>query len=88
METTLQLANWGGSTALRIPKNFLKYLGIAEKSTVTIATTDKNELIITPVYRHKTLDERFEGWNGEKYEPTEEDYEWLNMKPIGEEVEL
>lgn len=26
------------------------------------------------------------GWNGEKYELTEEDYEWLNMKSLGGEI--
>jgi antitoxin MazE len=85
MQTTLQLATWGGSTALRIPKNFLQQLGIADKSTVIIKTTDNNELVITPVYRHKTLDERFAEWNGDKYELTDEDREWLDMKSVGEE---
>jgi antitoxin component of MazEF toxin-antitoxin module len=60
-ETILQLAAWGGSTALRIPKDFLQHLGIGEKSSVLLKISDDNELIVTPVYRHKKLEERFEG---------------------------
>ena len=86
METTIKLAAWGGSTALRIPKNFLQQLGIEDKSTVSLKISDNNELIITPVYRHKTLDERFSGWNG-TYELTHEDREWLDMKAVGEEIQ-
>jgi len=88
METTSQLAVWGGSAAVRIPKNFLRQLGLGEKSTVLLKISEKNELVITPVYRHKTLEERFEGWNEQPYELTVEDKEWLNMKPVGEEEDF
>ncbi|MCL2086439.1 MAG: AbrB/MazE/SpoVT family DNA-binding domain-containing protein [Oscillospiraceae bacterium] len=84
METTLQLAAWGGSTALRIPKNILQRLNLNEKSTVKVRI-DNDEIIIKPVYPHKTLKERFEGWVG-NYELTDEDREWLNLEPMGEEV--
>jgi antitoxin component of MazEF toxin-antitoxin module len=85
METTLQLAAWGGSTALRIPKSFLQQLNMDEKSTVKLKITENNELIIAPVYRHKTLEELFEGFDG-VYELTDEDREWLNMEPVGREI--
>ena len=83
METTLQLAAWGGSTALRIPKQFLKQLNITEKSTVSLKINNNNELIIAPVYRHKTLEERFANWEGEPYTLTAEDNDWLNMENTG-----
>ena len=86
METTLQLAAWGGSTALRIPKQFLKQLNITEKSTVTLKINNNNELVIAPVYCHKTLDERFANWDGKPYTLTAEDKEWLNMESVGEEI--
>jgi len=86
MEATLQLAAWGESTALRIPKAFLQQLQIGEKSDVKIKINDNNELVITPIYLHKTLAERFEGWDGAAYELTDEDNEWLNMEYIGVEV--
>jgi len=85
METTLQLSAWGGSTALRIPKSFLQQLQIGEKSDVKIKINENNELVITPVYRHKSLEERFRDWTGELYVLTDEDRDWLEMKSIGEE---
>lgn len=86
METTLQLAAWGGSTALRIPKAFLQQLQIGEKSDVRVKINDNNELVITPIYRHKSIAERFEGWAGMAYELTDDDDEWLNMEDVGAEV--
>ena len=86
METILQLSAWGGSTALRIPKTFLQQLQISEKSDVKLKINDNNELVVTPIYRHKTLAERFEGWGGAAYELTDEDNEWLNMEDVGAEV--
>jgi antitoxin component of MazEF toxin-antitoxin module len=85
METTLQLAAWGGSTALRIPKNFLQQLNITEKSTVKIKINADNELIVAPVYPHKTLEERFKNWNGQPSELADEDREWLNLEEAGGE---
>jgi antitoxin component of MazEF toxin-antitoxin module len=85
METVLQLAAWGGSTALRIPKNFLQELGIADKSSVKLRIGANRELIVTPVYCHKTLAERFEGWDG-TLELSGEDKEWLEMETVGEEI--
>jgi antitoxin component of MazEF toxin-antitoxin module len=85
METTLQLASWGGSTALRIPKNFLQQLNMTEKTSVKIKINNNNELVITAVYRHKTLEERFKDWDGTPYKLTDEDKEWLNMEEIGKE---
>jgi len=85
METTLRLASWGGSTALRIPKNFLKQMNLTAQSTVNIKISDNNELIIKPVYRHITLEERFKDWDGKVYEPDEDDIAWLNAPPVGDE---
>jgi len=86
METTLQLAAWGGSIALRIPKNFLKQMNLTEKSTVKIKINDNNELIMESVFRHKTIAERFKDWDGVPYEMTEEDIAWLEMPDVGSEI--
>lgn len=40
---------------------------------------------ITP-RRHITLAERLKDWDGQPYELTDEDREWLNMKPVGKEI--
>jgi len=73
METTLQLAAWGGSTALRIPKSFLQQLNMDEKSTVKLKITENNELIVAPVYRHISLAERFRDYTGDY---TGEEIDW------------
>jgi len=86
METTLQLAAWGGSTALRIPKPFLQQLNITEKSTVKIKLNENNELVVVPVYQHKTLEERFQGWDRQPPAPTDEDKAWLEMEGEGAEI--
>ncbi|MCL1866750.1 MAG: AbrB/MazE/SpoVT family DNA-binding domain-containing protein [Oscillospiraceae bacterium] len=84
METTLQLDSRGGSAALRIPPKFLQQMNINEKSTVKIKISGDNELIISPVRQHKTLEERFKDWDGE-YEIADEDREWLNAEEVGRE---
>ncbi|MDR0580306.1 MAG: AbrB/MazE/SpoVT family DNA-binding domain-containing protein [Campylobacteraceae bacterium] len=61
--TNIKLATWGNSTALRLPKTLLNQLGIDKNSTVSISITENQELLIKPVYKHKTLKERFEGLN-------------------------
>jgi len=86
METTLQLAAWGGSTALRIPKDFLRQMNIDEKSTVKIRIGNNNDLIVTPVYPHKTLAERFENWDGGSYKLVAEDKSWLDAESTGAEL--
>ena len=81
METTLRLATWGGSTALRIPKNFLKQLNLTDKSTVKIKITRNNELVVIPYERRMTIQERFAMYPT-KYQ-IEDELDW--GEDIGEE---
>ena len=37
---------------------------------------------------HVLLAERLKNWNNQPYELTEEDRAWLNMEPVGDEVEI
>ena len=64
MEITLQLATWGGSTALRIPKIILQQLNLTEKSTVELKV-DGNSLIVKPLIQEPTLRELFINYTGE-----------------------
>jgi len=57
-------------------------------SSVVSMDSVTNEIIITPNSRHKTLDERFDGVNVAPYELTEEDKEWLEIRPVGEELDF
>ena len=59
METILNLASWGGSTALRIPKSFLRQLNMTEKMTVTLKINSNNELVVAPYVKRMSIQERF-----------------------------
>jgi len=75
-----QIKKWGNSNAVRIPKELLDNLGLKENDKIEIKIED-NKLIIEPVYKHKTLDERISEYKGEY------NYgEWDTGKPKGNEV--
>ncbi|MCL2053883.1 MAG: hypothetical protein FWG90_05510 [Oscillospiraceae bacterium] len=82
METILQLASWGGSTALRIPKNFLQQLNMTDKSTVKIKINRNNELVVMPYVKRMTIQERFEMYPANYFQ--EEELDW--GEDIGEEI--
>ena len=82
METTLQLASWGGSTALRIPKKFLQQLNLTDKSTVKIMINRNNELVVVPYVKRMTIQERFEMYPENYFQEKEVDW----GEDVGEEV--
>ncbi len=78
MYTTIQ--KWGNSQAIRIPKAILEKLNISERDKVEIKV-EKGNIIIKPVKKHKTLEERIAEYKG--------DYkcrEWDTGNPAGKEV--
>ncbi len=78
MYTTIQ--KWGNSQAVRIPKSILEMTGLNENDRVEIKVQDGN-LVIIPVKKHKTLEERIAEYKG--------DYqcrEWDTGKPTGKEA--
>ncbi len=78
MYTTIQ--KWGNSQALRLPKAILEMAKLNENDKVEIKVQDGN-LIIVPVKKHITLQERIAEYKG--------DYscgEWDTGKPQGKEV--
>ena len=85
---TVSVNRWGNGLGIRLPKEFTDKEGITETSRVEVIATGKR-LIITRAKeprRHIPLAERIKGWDGQPYEITAEDDEWLNMEPAGEEV--
>ena len=85
MHTTIQ--KWGNSQAIRLPKAILETASINENEQVQILA-ERNKIVIkkSRSYRsHIPLAERLKHWDGQPYELTNEDSEWLNMKPVGEE---
>lgn len=78
MYTTIQ--KWGNSQAVRLPKVILEMAELNENDKVQIKVQDGN-LVITPIKKHKTLQERIAEYKG--------DYkcnEWDTGKPVGKEV--
>jgi antitoxin component of MazEF toxin-antitoxin module len=81
MERTINLGYWGKSIGLRLPKNVTEALGLDSNSAVSYVLTDNKELIIKPVYEHKTIKERFKNYKG-NYRGEELDW----GKDVGEEI--
>jgi antitoxin component of MazEF toxin-antitoxin module len=85
---TVRVNRWGNGLGIRLPKEFTDREGITETSKVEISATD-NRLIITHAKeprKHVSLAERLKDWNGQPYDVTEEDKEWMNMDSVGNET--
>ena len=82
MQTTI--VKWGNSQGVRLPKLLLDSVNLADNDAVEVRAVD-DKIIITKANRHKTLAERLEGWDG-TYALSDEDREWLDMSPVGEEI--
>lgn len=75
-----KIQKWGNSNGIRIPKAALETAHLKENDKVELVVRDGN-IIIMPVKKHKTFEERIAGFTGEyEYE------EWDTGTPVGEEV--
>lgn len=74
------ISKWGNSQAVRIPKNILEMARFREDEKVRLLV-DGEKIIITKAIEHKTLAERFKGYNGD-YKP----HEFSFGEPVGKEV--
>ncbi|MCL2528013.1 MAG: AbrB/MazE/SpoVT family DNA-binding domain-containing protein [Defluviitaleaceae bacterium] len=86
MQATIQ--KWGNSRAIRLPKAILETACIEENEQVKIIATH-SKITIKKLKSNRThipLAERIKNWNRQPYELTDEDREWLDMEPAGEEV--
>ena len=77
---TTRIQKWGNSQALRLSKTILEMANLNENDKVEIKIQE-GSLIITPLKKHKTLQERIAEYEGE-YMCTE----WDTGKPKGKEV--
>lgn len=85
---TIRVNRWGNGLGIRLPKKFTDREGITEASSVEVSSNG-NGLIITHIKeprRHIPLAERLKNWDDRPYETTDEDKEWLNIKPAGDEI--
>ena len=80
MQAAIQ--KWGNSQGIRIPKSILDISAMQTDDVVDI-TAEKNRIIIKKAVakRHKTLEERLNGFQGE-YAFSEPDW----GEPVGKEV--
>ena len=82
---TTNLRKVGGSVMLAVPPAILNVLHLQSGSPVGMAI-ESGRLMIEPHTRPKyTLEELLAQCDG-NLELTEEDKEWLNMKPVGAEL--
>ena len=85
---TIRVNRWGNGLGIRLPKEFTDKEGITETSSVEVIATDDG-LLITHAReprRHIPLAERLKGWDGQPYDINDEDKQWLDMEPMGDEV--
>ena len=86
MQTTI--VKWGNSQGIRLPKTLLESVDLTNNDIVDV-TTENGNIIIRKSEKKRVripLSERLKDWDGKPYELTDEDREWLDMKPVGEEV--
>jgi antitoxin ChpS len=82
---TTSLRKVGGSIMMAIPPALLDVLGLRAGATVDVSV-DQGRLVIEPQKRpHYTLEELLAQCDPSA-EPTAEEREWLDAKPVGNEL--
>lgn len=82
---TANLRKVGGSVMLAVPPGMLDALHLAAGSTVGLAV-ENGRLVVAPQTRARyTLDELLAQCDASA-EPSEEDRQWLDAKPVGHEL--
>lgn len=76
-----QVKEWGNSQGIRLPKEVLKNAGISLNEILDIKTSNGAITLVKP-FRHKTLEERAEEFDGELM--LDGEYDW--DEPVGREV--
>ena len=77
----VQLKNWGNSQGIRFSKEFLKSAGLQPNDTLTAQIVD-GKIVLSRAFRHRTLKERAESYQGELN--LSEEIDW--GEPLGSEV--
>lgn len=76
-----QVKEWGNSQGIRLPKELLKSAGIALNEVLDV-TVSNGVITLTKSFRHKTLEERAEEFDGKLM--LDGEYDW--GRPVGREV--
>jgi antitoxin MazE len=73
MPVQVQLAKWGNSLGLRVPRDIAARVGFTEGVRVDIEASDDGRIIITRSRRHFTLDELLVGMTSDREHVLEDD---------------
>lgn len=76
-----QVKKWGNGSGIRFTKEFLREAGISMEDTLN-AEIANGQIILTPMFRHRSLRERAAEFNGELN--LSDEIEW--DEPVGSEV--
>ena len=76
-----QVKKWGNGSGIRFTKEFLREAGISMEDTLN-AEIVNGQIILTPVFRHRSLRERAAEFNGDLN--LSDEIEW--DEPVGSEV--
>ena len=60
----IQVKKWGNGSGIRFTKEFLREAGISMEDTLN-AEIVNGQIVLTPVFRHRSLRERAAEFNGE-----------------------
>ncbi len=77
----IQVKKWGNGSGIRFTKEFLREAGITMEDTLN-AEIVNGQIILTPMFRHRSLRERAAEFNGELN--LSDEIEW--DEPVGSEV--
>ncbi len=80
MPIQVQIAKWGNSLGLRVPRDIAIRVGLTEGARVDIEASDDGRIIITRSRRRFTLDELLAGMTPEREHGLDDD------GPQGEEI--
>ena len=77
----IQVKKWGNGSGIRFTKEFLREAGISMEDMLN-AEIVNGQIILTPAFRHRSLQERAAEFNGELN--LSDEIEW--DEPVGSEV--
>lgn len=81
----VQVKKWGNSRGVIFPAMLLDDLDLNIGDEIEI-TSVEGGLVLKPAQRRQTLEEMLEGFTPAHFIMNDEDREWDNMKPAGDET--
>jgi antitoxin MazE len=73
MPTQVQIARWGNSLGVRVPRDVAIRAGLTEGTRVDIEATEDGRIVISPSHRRFTLDELLKEMTPERQHRLQDD---------------